>query len=106
MAIAPLLCCDRTSPLLRSHLSSSRTERTWVAPGQSFDGRFGELIRAGELRTTPRLFCAQPLACSPIATAIQKALGRNDGKRVPDEWNVPTKTMAEGTSIQVPSSKL
>lgn len=63
---------------------------------------FGELVAAGELPKLPRLFCAQPLACSPIASAVLAALGRDDGKAPPEEWNVPTKTMAEGTSIARP----
>jgi len=63
---------------------------------------FGELCRAGELRAPPRLFCVQPLACSPIATAVLAALGRDDGKTPPAEWNVPAKTIAEGTSIARP----
>merc|ERR1719158_2325560 len=30
---------------------------------------FSELLRTGEISKLPRLFCSQPLACSPIATA-------------------------------------
>ena len=63
---------------------------------------FDELRRAGQISTTPRLFCAQPLLCSPIATAILSAVGIDDGKSPPDTWNVPTKTIAEGTSIARP----
>jgi threonine synthase len=44
----------------------------------------------------------QPLVCSPIASAILAAQGRDDGKLVPAEWNVPMKTCAEGTSIACP----
>ena len=40
--------------------------------------------------------------CSPIASAVLDAVGRPDGKAAPDEWNVPTKTAAEGTSIARP----
>jgi threonine synthase len=63
---------------------------------------FGELLRAGEIAALPRLFCAQPLRCSPIATAILAALGQSDGREAPAEWNAPEKTMAEGTSIASP----
>ena len=63
---------------------------------------FGELLRAGEISALPRLWCAQPLVCSPIASAVLDAVGRPDGKAAPDEWNVPTKTAAEGTSIARP----
>ena len=60
---------------------------------------FGELLRAGEISALPRLWCAQPLVCSPIASAVLDAVGRADGKAAPDEWNVPTKTAAEGLSL-------
>ena len=63
---------------------------------------FGELISAGEIASRPRLFCAQPLLCSPIATAVLEALGADDGQTPPKEWNTPAKTMAEGTSINRP----
>ena len=78
---------------------------------------FGELQAAGEIRRLPRLWAAQPLLCSPIATAILDALGEDDGQLPacggdanpartgppPSEaWNVPQKTMAEGTSIARP----
>ena len=63
---------------------------------------FSELLRAGEIKQLPRLFCAQPLACSPIASAFLEAVGQEDGKQAPSEWNVPEKTMAEGTSIARP----
>ncbi len=63
---------------------------------------FTELLRQGEINKLPRLFCVQPLVCSPIASAILAAQGRDDGKRVPTEWNVPVKTCAEGTSIASP----
>ena len=62
---------------------------------------FGELQRAGEIANLPRLFCAQPLVCSPIATAVLEATGVDDGQRAPSEWNTPAKTVAEGTSIMV-----
>jgi len=63
---------------------------------------FGELLSAGEIETLPRIFCAQPLRCSPIASAILRDAGVDDGKVAPDEWNTPTKTIAEGTSISAP----
>ena len=63
---------------------------------------FAELIRAGEIVAAPRLFCAQPLACSPICTAFDAAEGRSDGKQTPSAWNEPSPTMAEGTSIARP----
>ncbi|KAL3892732.1 MAG: hypothetical protein SGPRY_014841, partial [Prymnesium sp.] len=63
---------------------------------------FEELLRSGEISSLPRLFCVQPLLCSPIATAIQRELGEEDGKIVPAAWNTPQKTMAEGTSIMQP----
>ena len=63
---------------------------------------FSELLSQGEIRRLPKLFCSQPLLCSPIATGILDALGRDDGKAPPAEWNVPSKTMAEGTSISQP----
>ena len=63
---------------------------------------FSELKSRGEIAELPRLFCAQPLLCSPIATAILTALQRDDQKATPSEWNVPAKTMAEGTSIAQP----
>ena len=63
---------------------------------------FSELQRAGEIQKLPRLFCAQPLLCSPLASGILQALGETDGHSPPAEWNVPNKTMAEGTSISRP----
>lgn len=63
---------------------------------------FTELIRAGEISELPRIFCSQPLLCSPIATAIQDRMGTDDKQTTPDEWNVPNKTVAEGTSIARP----
>lgn len=63
---------------------------------------FRELVAAGELSKLPRLFCAQPLACSPIATAFLQATGATDGKETPAEWNMPVSTVAEGTSIARP----
>ena len=67
---------------------------------------FSELRASGEIQSLPRLFCAQPLVCSPIATAIQAAIGEEDGKVAPEAWNTPTKTMAEGTSIAQPVGRL
>ena len=76
---------------------------------------FSELLANGEISALPRLFCAQPLVCSPIATAILDALDEDDGQSPrcggaakrngpppSDSWNVPTKTVAEGTSIARP----
>jgi threonine synthase len=78
---------------------------------------FSELLGRREIAKLPRLFCAQPLLCSPIATAILDELEEDDGQSPPcggvanaarkgpppsDAWNVPTKTMAEGTSIARP----
>jgi len=63
---------------------------------------FAELVRAGEIPTPPRLFCAQPLACSPISTAFLEEQARPDGKPTPEVWNVPASTIAEGTSIGRP----
>ena len=63
---------------------------------------FTELLRAGEIDRMPRFYCAQPLLCSPIASGILSALGEDDGQKAPADWNVPTKTSAEGTSIARP----
>ena len=63
---------------------------------------FNELLRAGEIDACPRLFCVQPLQCSPIATAIQQEMQTVDGLQRPPEWNQPNKTIAEGTSIMLP----
>ena len=64
---------------------------------------FTELINQGEVSKRPKLFCAQPLLCSPIATGILDALGVKDGRAAPvSGWNTPGKTMAEGTSIAKP----
>lgn len=63
---------------------------------------FAELLRAGQISAAPRLFCAQPLACSPICTAFNAAGGLSDSKQPPPAWNEPTSTMAEGTSIARP----
>merc|ERR1712167_337899 len=64
---------------------------------------FTELINQGEVSRRPKLFCAQPLLCSPIATGILDALGVKDGRAAPvSGWNTPGKTMAEGTSIAKP----
>jgi threonine synthase len=63
---------------------------------------FSELLRAGQIETLPRLFCAQPVLCAPIATAVLAALGLDDAKEAPAEWNVPARTLAEGTSISAP----
>ena len=64
---------------------------------------FGELQRAGEIAKTPKLFCAQPLQCCPIASQVLAELGLDDGKAPPAEWNTPTKTIAEGTAIGRPA---
>ena len=66
---------------------------------------FGELLAAGEISRRPRLFCAQPLACSPICTAFLEESGRSDGKPTPEEWNAPVATIAEGASIARPVKK-
>eukprot|EP00933_Yihiella_yeosuensis_P038885 TRINITY_DN3282_c1_g1_i1.p1 TRINITY_DN3282_c1_g1~~TRINITY_DN3282_c1_g1_i1.p1 ORF type:complete len:248 (-),score=46.44 TRINITY_DN3282_c1_g1_i1:94-837(-) len=63
---------------------------------------FSELLRTGEISKLPRLFCVQPLTCSPIATAIHSEMKFDDGKTTPAEWNTPQKTMAEGCSIMKP----
>lgn len=63
---------------------------------------FSELLSSGEIKRLPRLFCAQPLRCSPIASAILTQQKVDDGKTAPQEWNVPEKTVAEGTSIARP----
>ena len=63
---------------------------------------FHELLGAGEISRVPRLFAAQPLACSPICTAFLEAAGADDGKPTPGEWNSPVQTIAEGTSIARP----
>ena len=60
-------------------------------------------MRAGEITRLPKLWVAQPLLCSPIATAVLAALGRDDGLEAPAAgWNTPAKTGAEGTSIARP----
>ncbi|HUZ62560.1 MAG TPA: pyridoxal-phosphate dependent enzyme, partial [Acetobacteraceae bacterium] len=56
---------------------------------------FAELLRAGEIARTPRIFAAQPAHCAPIATAFLA------GADAP----VPTEiapTIAEGTAIAEP----
>lgn len=63
---------------------------------------FQELLSAGEISRVPRLFAAQPHACSPICTAFLEAAGADDGKPTPAEWNTPVQTIAEGTSIARP----
>ena len=57
---------------------------------------------ARALGAQPKLFCAQPLACSPICTAFLAENGLDDGKPTPAEWNAPVSTVAEGTSIARP----
>jgi threonine synthase len=54
---------------------------------------FGELLRAGEIDTLPRIFAAQPANCGPIAAAFMA------GK--PVETPV-LPTIAEGTAIAAP----
>jgi len=66
---------------------------------------FGELLSSGEIARRPRLFCAQPLACSPICTAFLEESGRSDGKPTPEKWNAPDSTIAEGASIARPAKK-
>jgi len=63
---------------------------------------FSELRSSGEIDALPRLFVVQPLACSPIATAVLEAVGADDGKPTPAAWNSPAPTMAEGTKIEKP----
>lgn len=63
---------------------------------------FRELLFSGQINRLPRLWCVQPLACSPIATAVMQAQGLTDGRVVPQQWNAPVPTMAEGTSIASP----
>jgi threonine synthase len=69
---------------------------------------FTELLDRGEIDALPRLFCAQPLLCSPIASAILAALDHDDGLdphpmlSPAHEWNKPASTIAEGTSIARP----
>jgi threonine synthase len=63
---------------------------------------FSELRSAGEIQTLPKLWVVQPLACSPIATAVLEGLGQDDGKTPPSKWNQPAPTMAEGTKIEKP----
>ena len=63
---------------------------------------FSELRSSGEIDALPRLFVVQPLACSPIATAVLEAIGADDGKPTPTAWNSPAPTMAEGTKIEKP----
>ena len=52
---------------------------------------FRELLAAGQIRRMPRLFAAQPLACSPVDAAFTGA----------DERPV-SPTIAEGTAIRAP----
>ena len=52
---------------------------------------FSELLRAGQIRTMPRIFAAQPANCAPIARA---ALGLDPVEAQP--------TIAEGTAIAKP----
>jgi threonine synthase len=63
---------------------------------------FSELLSSGEIDRVPRIYCAQPLLCSPIATGILDALGEDDGQTAPEVWNVPVRTSAEGASIAQP----
>jgi threonine synthase len=56
---------------------------------------FGELFRAGEIATPPRIFAAQPANCAPVAAAFQ-----SDGAEPPDVAITPT--IAEGTAIARP----
>jgi threonine synthase len=56
---------------------------------------FGELLRAGEIDTMPRIFAAQPAHCGPIAAAFIA------GSDVPVVSEIKP-TMAEGTAIAQP----
>jgi threonine synthase len=56
---------------------------------------FGELLRAGEIASVPRIFAAQPAHCAPIAAAfLDGARGRGPVTVQP--------TIAEGTAIAHP----
>ncbi|WP_135467972.1 threonine synthase [Crenalkalicoccus roseus] len=52
---------------------------------------FAELLRAGQIRSLPRLFAAQPANCAPIARAFLRL-----------EPAAPQPTIAEGTAIAAP----
>jgi threonine synthase len=56
---------------------------------------FSSLLNAGEIRTLPRLYAAQPAACAPIVTAL--TIGGDDTEPFPR-----TQTIAEGASIANP----
>ncbi len=56
---------------------------------------FGELLRAGQISTLPRIFAAQPANCAPIVAAYQA------GETTPVDV-VITPTIAEGTAIAKP----
>jgi threonine synthase len=56
---------------------------------------FSELLRAGEIRSMPRIFAAQPEHCGPIAAAFLAGI-----ETLPDRPVLPT--IAEGTAIAKP----
>jgi threonine synthase len=56
---------------------------------------FGELLRAGEISSLPRIFAVQPANCAPIAAAFQA------DAMTPVEVEI-TPTIAEGTAIEKP----
>lgn len=56
---------------------------------------FGELVRAGEIATPPRIFAAQPANCAPIAAAFLS------GAEVAQPTPIAP-TIAEGTAIAAP----
>jgi threonine synthase len=56
---------------------------------------FGELLAAGRIARVPRLYAAQPLACSPVEASFAA------GMDTPVE-RAATPTVAEGTAIRAP----
>ncbi|QIK63501.1 pyridoxal-phosphate dependent enzyme [Leucobacter viscericola] len=58
---------------------------------------FGELLRAGQIHTLPRLYAAQPLNCSPIDAAF-----RAEQAGAQSEPRPVHPTVAEGTAIRNP----
>jgi threonine synthase len=60
------------------------------------DAAFGELLRAGQIRSRPRLILAQPEACRPLYDAFH-SLERDPARR-----HAPVETLAEGAAIPVP----
>ena len=56
---------------------------------------FCELIRSGEIKTLPRIFCAQPENCAPIHKSFQAGVDHHvSGESLP--------TIAEGAAIESP----